>query len=71
MESDFPLAPPIAQMKICRCILQQYIGHFQMNSMHPSNVSILQEFMGILTWVEVGKLEGFMIGRRDELLLNQ
>ena len=40
-----------------------------MDSMHSSNVRILQVLMEIMTWFYVGKLEGFMVGGRDESLL--
>ena len=40
-----------------------------MNSIHPSNVRILQVLMEIMRWFYVGRLGGFMIGGRDESLV--
>ena len=40
-----------------------------MNSMHPLVVDILQVLIEIMSCFYAGKLEGLMVGRRDELQL--
>ena len=69
MVSAFPLASTIAQTKSFYCIFQRHIGNFHMNSMHPSVIHILQVLMEIITCFYAGKLEGLILGGRDELPL--
>ena len=61
MLSAFPLGPTVAQIEILRRILQGHIGSLHVNSMHPSNVLLLQVLMEIMMGTYVGKFVGFMV----------
>ena len=66
MVSAFPLALKIDQTKsFCR-ILQRHIDSLHLNSMHPLVVHILQVLMEIMPCFYAVKLEGLMVGGRDE-----
>ena len=70
MVAAFPPVTKMAQALIYHRILMYTVGRLHDNSMHPSNVFLLQVLREIMIWFYIGKLTGFMIGGRADRCLS-